>query len=140
MFATSAREQMGSKNIEIRCDLKNYDEKWRHFDVVRNNVPVIRVLPDGRVQTRFNRKRVVVKPTIENHDASVNVKFVKYRCRDEGRYTCLIDNKHPQDMIAVVTSKLKRFPIFQYFSFEDTRLNFNVENLKTKCERSFCSW
>lgn len=109
MFTTNARKQLNSKNVSIQCDVKNLAE-WNNLTVARNKMPVIRVLPDGTVQSRFHKARVAVEPTMPGDDINLKITFASFRCMDEGLYTCIVDQsqhsqKTAQDVEAIVTSK-----------------------------------
>lgn len=106
IFTTNAREQLGSRNVSIQCDVKNLAE-WKHLMVYRNNQGVIRVVPEGTVQSRFHKARVAVEPTMAGDDINLKITFASFRCMDEGLYTCTIDQNQEtsQDVEAIVTSK-----------------------------------
>lgn len=75
--------------------------------VYRNNQGVIRVVPEGTVQSRFHKARVAVEPTMPGDDINLKITFASFRCMDEGLYTCMIDQNQEtsQDVEAIVTSK-----------------------------------
>ncbi|XP_022339861.2 uncharacterized protein LOC111134788 [Crassostrea virginica] len=116
LFVDGKRGAINSENVvAVSCTIYKYQE-WKQLDIIRSDKsvkPVVRVFPDGNINTVFNKRniQVIYTPDEENKRAHIQLQFTRLRCRDEGVYKCLLNNGQNQDAKIIATNPSRGTPV-----------------------------